>query len=152
MLASTSVHAVSTIFTSLSRRHIFVAYIALLAVLSELLIVTLAAIPFNLATLLEAFRVSVFVSVGIIGLMIATLPFVLMRYKDSVVAPPNSVADTMQYLSEPGNEVVGLFAGLATVGRRERDKAAERSGMRYRLTEMGRGRLNVGVERDEWSG
>ncbi|EOD43403.1 hypothetical protein UCRNP2_9899 [Neofusicoccum parvum UCRNP2] len=60
VLASTSVHAVSTIFTSLSRRHIFVAYIALLAVLSELLIVTLAAIPFNLATLLEAFRVSVF--------------------------------------------------------------------------------------------
>ncbi|KAL1647114.1 hypothetical protein SLS58_002885 [Diplodia intermedia] len=66
ILAPTSPHAIPAIFSSLRRRHFFPAYLSLLSVLSEILIVTLAAVPFNLATLLEAFRVSVFVSVGII--------------------------------------------------------------------------------------
>ncbi|KAL0253434.1 hypothetical protein SLS55_010413 [Diplodia seriata] len=70
ILAPTSPHAIPAIFSSLRRRHFFPAYLSLLSVLSEILIVTLASVPFHLATLLEAFRVSVFVSVGIVGLMV----------------------------------------------------------------------------------
>ncbi|EKG10225.1 hypothetical protein MPH_12675 [Macrophomina phaseolina MS6] len=148
ILASTSLHAVSALVTSLRRHNIFGAWIALLAVLAEVLIISLSAIPFNLATLLDAFRASVIASVAIIVLMAGTLPFVLRRYKNSIVAPPTSVADTVVVLAEPGNGVVGVVAGLAGVGRRERDSVVVGAGRRYRLVEARRGRLSVEVEAD----
>ncbi|KKY14026.1 hypothetical protein UCDDS831_g08501 [Diplodia seriata] len=70
ILAPTSPHAIPAIFSSLRRRHFFPAYLSLLAVLSEILIVTLASVPFYIATLLEAFRVSVFVSLTRICLVL----------------------------------------------------------------------------------
>lgn len=145
----------STIFTALTRRHFFAAFVALLAILSEVLIVTLAAIPFNLAILLDAFRISVFISVGIIGLMIATLPFVLLRYKDSLIGPPGCIADTVKLLMNPGNEVVHALGGMGGLKRAERDSAIEGLRRRYRLAEQSGthpAKLHIVFEHVDWVG
>ncbi|OMP85167.1 hypothetical protein BK809_0000266 [Diplodia seriata] len=159
ILAPTSPHAIAAIFSSLRRRHFFPAYLSLLAVLSEILIVTLASVPFHIATLLEAFRVSVFVSVGIVGLMVVTLPAVWVYCRGAAVGPPVCVADTVMMLmgredGEGGNEVAGVLGGMGGLRRSERDKAIEGLGRRYRMVGVrGGGKevagMRIAFERDE---
>lgn len=150
---TTTPHAVWAIGTALGRRHRFVAGVAALSVLSEVLIVTLAAVPFNLATLLEAFQVSVFVSVGILGVMFGTVPVLLVRYWGGVaVAPPACVGDTVGLVVGRGNEVVRAMAGMGGLGGKERDEAVEGLRRRYRLVGLGGGevgRVRVAFEREE---
>ena len=89
----------STLFASLYRRQPFLAFVAFVALLSEVLVVVLAGVPFSSSQTWIAFLVSAYLSMGILGLMILTLlSLFFWRRKPIMPRMPNTVAATMSYL------------------------------------------------------
>ncbi|EOD44247.1 hypothetical protein UCRNP2_9084 [Neofusicoccum parvum UCRNP2] len=121
ILVPSSAHPVIGIFSSTYRRHYFVAYIALLAILSEVLVVTLASVTFKGGLTYTGFNVSTFISSGIVSVMVLTVPVLMVRYRGGTLQAPGSLTATMGYFSADNNEVLRSFGGLSILCKKERD-------------------------------
>ncbi|KAI9674741.1 MAG: hypothetical protein M1817_001645 [Caeruleum heppii] len=141
--------SVTTFLVSLPRRHFFVALVAFITVISEVLIITLAGIPYNPGQLYVAFRVSAFVSMAILSLMILILVAVYLRPKGpDLPRTPNTVAAVWSYLC--ASSLVEDFADLSGLGRKERNERVKMWGRSYVLSVERRvdGALRWGVDYD----
>jgi len=90
----------STLFIALGRGDFFISWIALLTVLSDVLIIAVAGIPFRPAQIYEAGIASFYISFAIQGLMILGLLAVLMRRRSYPRIPrnPDTLAHVWLYL------------------------------------------------------
>ncbi|GME48201.1 uncharacterized protein LTHEOB_4317 [Neofusicoccum parvum] len=137
ILVPSSAHPVIGIFSSTYRRHYFVAYIALLAILSEALVVTLASVPFKGGLTYTGFNVSTFISAGIVSVMVLTIPVLMVRYRGGTLQAPGSLTATMGYFSADNNEVLRSLGGLSILSRKERDAEIVSLRRSYRLEKTG---------------
>ena len=119
-------------FHSLSLGHFFNAYISLVAILCEPLIVALANIPFNPGTAYKTYVGATWVTVSVLLLMLIGIAWLLCRNKmPGMMRRPDTIAAVM--LSLCGSHMLEDFAGMATMGRGERDRIVERRGRRYAM-------------------
>ena len=80
ILVSSCSQPFTGLFHSLRRAHYFNAYIALVAILNEPLIVCLANVPFKPGHAFEAYTVATWLSVAILLMMLAGLIWKLCRW------------------------------------------------------------------------
>lgn len=115
-------HSVTALFYSEFWRHPLLALVTLMAILSEALVITLNAIPFTTATAYLAFRLSVYISVSIVGAMIITVLAVWvwsikMRLRHELPDMPECIADIFALLSDPdGRRAVKMVAEMQQSG------------------------------------
>ncbi|KAI9767854.1 MAG: hypothetical protein M1840_005347 [Geoglossum simile] len=89
----------TTFTASLYQRHFFVAFIACVALLSEILVVALSGIPFNSSQTYAAFQASAYTSVAILALMVFAV-FALVYWRRQPLLPrmPNTLAAILSYV------------------------------------------------------
>ncbi|KAI9760351.1 MAG: hypothetical protein M1840_002557 [Geoglossum simile] len=89
----------TTFTASLRRRHFFVAFVAFVALLSEILVVALSGIPFNSSQTYAAFQASAYTSVSILALMVVAV-FALVYWRRRPLLPrmPNTLAAVLSYV------------------------------------------------------
>ncbi|PVH97481.1 hypothetical protein DM02DRAFT_674105 [Periconia macrospinosa] len=129
ILVPSSAHPITAIVTSLRHRHYFVAYVSFLAVLTEVLVVTLSGVPFSSARSHTDFVVSTSLSTAIIALLIVTLPYVFVWSTLTSPMPRDSLADRLSYLC--GSSMIAFFMTLSILDRKERDRSIEGIGKVY---------------------
>jgi hypothetical protein len=99
ILVESRSHAITAFFVDLSRGRLLLAYIALLALLSEILTVTLSGVPFNSSESYIAYLVSTYLSVTILALMLLGLAAVLvLRNGLEVPYQMDNILSTLFYL------------------------------------------------------
>ncbi|KAL8760552.1 MAG: hypothetical protein Q9184_003263 [Pyrenodesmia sp. 2 TL-2023] len=127
---------------SLRRMTWLPGWLSIVAVLTEPLIVALANIPFKPGTAYMAYRVSTYVTIGVLSLMLLGLLGVLLRQKVN--------GELMKRGMEAGRErtigrVMGLvcgscmlseFRGLAELDEKSRDEVVQRWGRGYRMGQL----------------
>jgi hypothetical protein len=122
MLVRSYGHPLAALFHADTWRHPLLGPVTLMAVLSELLVVALAAVPFSVAEAYLAFEVSVYLCVGILGLMVVVVSAVLpwrLATKHDIPEPPQCIGDAFARL---GNSVVQKFSPLGTLGMKRRNR------------------------------
>jgi hypothetical protein len=134
-------HPLTALFCKSTWGSLLLASVTVMALLSEVLIVTLSGVPFTTATIYLAFEVSVYVSTGILAAMVVTIAAVLVwtrrsRVRSRLPKVPESIADVFGLLGDAkGREALrGLHGG-------EEGSKASSSQVRLRLRE----RVNDGV-------
>jgi hypothetical protein len=130
-------HPITALFSRGTWTHWLLGVVTLMAVLSEVLVITLNAIPFTTATAYSAYAVSVAMSTAILALMLMTLPAVIywqMRNKGRVggFEIPQCMADVLE-MTEEGR----AWSSLSSLGERDRRKAVEGWGVRFAVREVG---------------
>lgn len=131
ILVPSSAHPVTAIFISIRHRHYFVAYVSFLAVLTEVLVVTLSGVPFSSAQSYTGFFVSTFLSTAIITLLLMTLPFVFLWTMLTSPVQRDSIAARLSYLC--GSTILASFTTLSTLDQKERDRSIESMGKLYEM-------------------
>jgi Protein of unknown function (DUF3433) len=103
------------------------AVTTIMTILSEMLVITLTAIPFSVATARTAFDISVYISTVILSMMIIAIPIfvlpVMVTWRfvraDDIPEPSESIAETIALLAD--SDVATRFAGLGTSTGSERE-------------------------------
>jgi hypothetical protein len=90
----------STVFIALGRGDLFVSWTALMAILSDILIIAVTGVPFSPAQIHEAGLASFYISFGILGLMIFGLLAVVIRRRSNPRMPrdPDTLAHVWLYV------------------------------------------------------
>jgi hypothetical protein len=92
-------HPLIALFRSGTWRYWLTGVVTLMASLSEVLVITLTAVPFSTATAYQAHEISVYLSVAILGIMIFTVPAVLIwqirNKKREIPEMPECIADIL---------------------------------------------------------
>lgn len=90
----------STVFIALGRGDLFVSWTALMAILSDILIIAVTGVPFSPAQIHEAGLASFYISFGILGLMILSLLAVVIRRRSNPRMPrdPDTLAHVWLYV------------------------------------------------------
>jgi hypothetical protein len=132
-------HPITALFSHGTWTHWLLGVVTLMAVLSEVLVITLNAIPFTIATAYSAYAISVALSTAILALMLMTLPAVMywqMRNKGRVEGfeIPECMADVLEMTGEGR-----AWSSLSSLGERDRRKAVEGWGVRFAVREVGEG-------------
>ena len=90
---------ITSLFSALRRKYIFHASVAFGAILAEVLTVLLPVIPFHSSTSYRAWKVSTYLSVAILFLMILTLISVFVRRKSPrLPRQPHTLAAVISYV------------------------------------------------------
>lgn len=121
---------------ALYRGEWFHALIAGTAILSDFLIVAVAGVPYSTAQVWQAFLVSAYVSMGILGVMILST-FGVFWWRESLrklkmPREPDTLLSVWLMLCDDGNSLRTEFDGWETTGERERAKACRNRGAKYR--------------------
>ena len=134
----------------------FHALIAGTAALSDFLIVAVAGVPYANSQVWQAFLVSTYLSMGILGIMIMSVFGIFwwrgIIRKLKLPREPDTLLSVWLMLCDEGNQVRKEFDGWETTGERERDRACKGRGAKYQggwvLDESGSGRYrwSVGVD------
>lgn len=132
------------IFYSLRNGHFFNAYLSLVAILCEPLIVALADIPFKPGSVFTAYRVSTYISIGVLSMMLIGIMWMLCRKRTPVlIRKPDTIASILLYLC--GSSMLEDFQGMSRMGRKERDAAVRSWDKNYAMGSV----IGVdGVERE----
>jgi hypothetical protein len=90
----------TTVMIALLRGDLFVSWIALITILSDILVIAVAGVPFSPAQVHEAGLASFYISFGILGLMIPSLVAVAIRRRSNPRIPrdPDTLAHVWMYL------------------------------------------------------
>ncbi|KAF2446412.1 hypothetical protein P171DRAFT_259437 [Karstenula rhodostoma CBS 690.94] len=131
ILVSPPIHPVLGVHPLMSSRHYTLALIAVIGLLSEVLCVTLSAIPFNPATLYTAYNVSTWVSVAILILMLLALLFVFFYQEPVMPIKPDTVAGNLVYLCD--GSLAEMLKDLGGHTTKERNEHIRRMGLRYEM-------------------
>lgn len=129
ILFSPPLHPLVGIHTSVSARHYFLALVAVIGLLSEVLCITLSAIPFNPATLLSAYYVSTWISVAVLSLMLLALVFVFFYKEPDLPVRPDTVVSNLVYLCD--SSLPEMFRDLGGQNTQERNNRISDMGMTY---------------------
>jgi hypothetical protein len=113
VLIRTPSHPIVGLIYGSSRRQPLLGLVTISAVLSEVLVITLNTVPFSTSTAYLAFELSVYISTGIIALMITTIPLILIwqiRVKRKTVGKaPERIAEVVAMLDD---DLRGTFGDL----------------------------------------
>lgn len=131
-------HPITALLQGDSWRHPLLAVVTLMSILSEVLVVTLTTVPFKPASVLTAFKVSVYISVGILAAMVLTVTAVIVwtimtKSRNSLPNVPECIADVFDLLGdEEGRRAMrGLYQGAG------QGNVLRRSNMRFALQLQG---------------
>jgi hypothetical protein len=134
VLIRTPSHPVVGLFYASSWHQPVLGLVTVCAVLSEVLVITLNTVPFSTSSAYLAFELSVYISTGIIGLMIITIPLVLvwqMRVKRTWVArAPECIAEVLAMLDD---NLRSMFGDLRELEKTRRDEIVRNWKYRYSL-------------------
>lgn len=131
---STQAHALIALFSSRSFRRPTDGIISLIAVLGEILVVTLSSVPYSTSVSYTAFNASVLISTVILGMMTIALPLLGLktRRENTALPPPQTcLADVIRLLTDKDAQKV--FLDLSKEDRRARDREVESRANRWRL-------------------
>lgn len=137
---TTQTHAIIALFSSRSFRHPIDGAISLVAVLGEILVVTLSSVPYSTSISYAAFNASVLISTVILGMMTIALPLLGLRtWRENTALPPpqTCLADVIRLLTDKDAQKV--FLDLSKEDRRTRDKEVESRASRWRLEKNNNG-------------
>lgn len=115
--------------SSISAGHYLLAFIAAIGLLSEVLCVTLSAIPFNPAKLWAAYDVSTWISVAVLGVMLVALVFIFFYQEPIMPVKPDTMAGNLVYICDGALPEMFKELGGQTTG--ERDQSITYKGLRY---------------------
>ena len=132
ILISRSLFHVTSFFTSLYRRSYFVALIAFVAVIAEVLIIVLPGVPFDSGQVWIAFIVSSYLSMAILGLMLIALLAIWLHPKGpDLPRKPGTLGALCLYLCD--SQMRFDLADMAYMGKEERDYAVRDLEREYAL-------------------
>ncbi|KAL5388975.1 hypothetical protein DPSP01_002680 [Paraphaeosphaeria sporulosa] len=131
ILVSPPIHPVLGVHAFVSSGNYLLALIAAIGLLSEVLCVTLSAIPFNPATLWTAYNVSTWISVAILVLMLLALISVYFYREPIMPVKPDTIAGNMVYLCD--GSLADMFKDLGGHTTKERNEHISRMGLRYEM-------------------
>ncbi|KAF2440317.1 hypothetical protein P171DRAFT_489038 [Karstenula rhodostoma CBS 690.94] len=127
-----------------SWRQPLLGFVTVNAALSEVLVITLNTVPFSTSTAYVAFELSVYISAGILALMIAAVPLVIVwglrRRRKAVGNPPGCIA---QVLALVDDELRSSFGDLKELDSTQRDRVVQSWKCRYSLVGRGHGDRNI---------
>jgi hypothetical protein len=134
---------ITALFYGDTWRSLLLGVVTLMAVLSEVLVITLTAIPFSTVTAYQAFELSVYISVGILAAMLITVPVVLVwkmgyLYRVEIPPTPECIADVFDLLGDPAG-----WSSLGLLTSKERDRVVRSWQTRFALRKVGE---------SEWTG
>jgi hypothetical protein len=140
VLIRTSSHPIAGLFYASSWCEPLLGLVTMSAVLSEVLVITLNTVPFSVSTAYLAFELSVYISAGIIALMIITIPLILIwqiRVKrKSVGRAPECIAEVVAMLDD---DLRSTFGDLRELDGTQRDQIVR--GWKYRYSLEGQSQL-----------
>jgi hypothetical protein len=143
VLIRTPSHPIVGLTYGSSWRQPLLGLVTISAVLSEVLVITLNTVPFSISTAYLAFELSVYISTGIIALMITTIPLILMwqiRVKRKAVGrAPECIAEVVAMLDD---ELRGNFGDLGELDGTQRDQIVRSWKCRYSLEGQSQPRNN----------
>ncbi|MCJ1346260.1 hypothetical protein MMC31_004475 [Peltigera leucophlebia] len=121
------------IFYSVRNGHFFNAYVSLVAILCEPLIVALSNIPFKAGLAFIAYRVSTYISIGILSMMLLGILWMLVVRKRTpeLVRRPDTIASILLFIC--GSAMLDDFKGMSQMDRNERDAMVKRWNKRYSM-------------------
>ncbi|KAL8924116.1 MAG: hypothetical protein Q9208_004253 [Pyrenodesmia sp. 3 TL-2023] len=142
ILASPPSNPFMGVVYSLRRMTWLPCWLSIVAVLTEPLIVALANIPFKPGTAYMAYRVSTYVTIGVLSLMLLGLLGVLLRQKvngelmrkGTEAARERTVGRVMGLIC--GSCMLSEFRGLAELDEKSRDRVVEQWGRGYKMGQV----------------
>jgi hypothetical protein len=124
----------------LYHRHFFAASFALVAILAEILVITLASVPYSPGQIHLELLVCSYTSMGVLALMIMAIVALMLWRRNMPDLPrtPDTVLGVMSYLAD--SRMLDDFDGCEMLSNKEADDRVNGLGKRY-----GYGRF-VGVD------
>ncbi|KAJ4990856.1 hypothetical protein SVAN01_03645 [Stagonosporopsis vannaccii] len=125
VLMTTHSHPITALFSRSTWRHTLLGPVTLMAVLSEILVVTLNTVPFTDTTAYTAFQVSVYFCILILAMMILTMPGVIVwamgiKRKYNVADAPECIADVIWMAGH-----TEFWRGLGGLNEKDRTKIVD---------------------------
>lgn len=120
------------LFYSLRNGHFFNSYTSLVAILCEPLIIALSNIPFRAGLAFKDFQASIFVTIGILAMIIVGIIWMLCRKRIAhLIRSPDTIASVLLFLC--GSSMLEDFKGMALMNRKERDAVIKSWDKRYAI-------------------
>lgn len=127
--------AITSIVPSLWRRNFFHAFVAVVATLSDLLIIFIGGVPFSSAQVLKDYYMCIQVSITIVCLMVATIPAIfvwrLQNLRMKMPREPDTLLAVWMMLCNDGNGLREEMRGFEKMPAQERDRIIVHRGSRY---------------------
>ncbi|EXJ76751.1 uncharacterized protein A1O5_01259 [Cladophialophora psammophila CBS 110553] len=125
ILVSQNSTPLKSIFPALWRRNFFHAFVALVATLSDVLIIAIGGVPWNAAQIWLGFLVSIYSSWAILALMALTV-IAIFRWRalnEKMMMPhePTTLLTVWLMLCNEGNQLREEMHGYETMSAKERD-------------------------------
>lgn len=140
---------ISSFPLAVSRGDVFHALVAFTAIMSDILIIAVAGVPFAQAQVWLSFIVSAYVSLGILSLMVlvvlGTLWWRVGNEKMGIPRAPSTIVAVLMILCNEGNGLRREFEGWEGAGTAARDIACKKRKRRYWA-----GRILEGDGRERW--
>ncbi|KAH0536541.1 hypothetical protein FGG08_006591 [Glutinoglossum americanum] len=146
LLQPTTSGPLTTLPYSLLHHHYFLTLISFTALLSEILIIVLAGVPYSSTQLYVAFLVSTYTSIAILGLMLLTLAVTMLWWRmgnPDIPRMPDTLGVVWSYLCW-SDQMLSSFKDLSSLQQEERDKRV--MGWRKRYI-FGEAEMMEGVQR-----
>ncbi|OAP62957.1 hypothetical protein AYL99_02184 [Fonsecaea erecta] len=135
ILVSQNSTPLTSIFQALGRRNFFHAFVAFVAILSDVLIIAIGGVPFNSAQIWLDFLVSIYTSWAILALMILTVIAIFrwraLNAKMMMPSEPTRPLTVWLMLCNEGNQLCEEMKGYETMAPRERDEKVKLRGGLY---------------------
>jgi len=131
----------SALLPSLRRGHYLISLVCFVTILSDLLPIALANIPFSPAMTKPAYRGCTYVSITVLAIMVLTLLVLIFRPRQHIrplPREPTTLASTLLYITDSvssydGSTFSDSFDGLALLGTKQRNEHINSLGNRYSL-------------------
>ncbi|MCJ1435116.1 hypothetical protein MMC27_004486 [Xylographa pallens] len=112
---------VSTFIASVYQRNFFVAHVAFVTLMSEVLIIVLPGVPFSPGEIWQAGMMSIYLAMAILGLMLLTFVALMLRPKGpGLPRKPNTLGSMLMYLCD--SSMTSDFTDLSCLGTTARDR------------------------------
>ncbi|CAJ2512122.1 Uu.00g077470.m01.CDS01 [Anthostomella pinea] len=149
ILVAPPTNAFSGLWSSIRRRHGFLAVVALTSILSEFLTIFLGNIPFRVTQTFLVHNICTWTAVGIICIMVLVVLCSFFLKWPHMPVDPSTVAGAMYYVCD--SWMLSHFEGLSTLDKKERDWKVNGMGLRYEFGEMDgvSGTRRVGIDASE---
>ncbi|KAI6091712.1 hypothetical protein F4821DRAFT_225422 [Hypoxylon rubiginosum] len=152
ILLAPPTNAFSGLWSSVRRRHGFLAVVALTSILSEFLTIFLSNIPFRITQTFLIHNICTWAAVGILCIMILVVAGSFFVTWPHMPVDPSTVAGAMYYVCD--SWMLARFEGLSTMKRKDRDWRVNEMGLKYEFGEItgSSGIVRVSVDASSSSG
>ncbi|XXG96339.1 hypothetical protein Hte_002621 [Hypoxylon texense] len=152
ILLAPPTNAFSGLWSSVRRRHGFLAVVAVTSILSEFLTIFLGNIPFRVTQTYLVHNICTWAAVGILCIMILVVAGSFFVTWPHMPVDPSTVAGAMYYVCD--SWMLARFEGLSTMKRKDRDWRVNEMGLKYEFGEIrgASGVVRIGVDASSSSG